>query len=201
MSESTPEEWRPVVGFEGLYEVSDLGRIRSLDRVITIPSRWGGTHAIPHRGRVLSLNLNKSGYLYVHLGRRNARRVHRLVAEAFLDPCPAGMEVRHGPGGKTDNRAANLSYGMHSENQGADRLRDGTDVNGEKCPVAKLTWAKVDEIRRRLPPGISTGPHAGWARDFPTQDELAIEYGVTGSTIGMVVRGRTWRPDARPRVG
>lgn len=204
MNEPTPasEEWRAVVGYEGLYEASDFGRVRSLDRTVIGRTRWGGTTERRFRGQILQPAPNSRwGYLYVVLcngfGRRRNCRVNVLVAEAFLGPRPGGMEVLHGPGGITDNRVRNLRYGTHAENQGPDKRRDGTDSNGDKCPTAKLTWEQVDEIRRRLPVGLRTGPRPKHLRHLPTQKDLATEYGVSAGEIGLIVAGKIWRPEFR----
>ena len=86
------EEWRDIPGFEGEYQVSDLGRVRSIDRIVEQDSRWG---VIRRRlqGKVLSPHLEKSGYLGVQLGRRKKQRVHELVAAAFIGPRSPGATL------------------------------------------------------------------------------------------------------------
>jgi hypothetical protein len=99
--------WREVAGFEGYYEVSSEGEVRSAMR------RKGS------KGGVLKAGTTKDGYKLVSLwrdGRGLSCNVHRLVAAAFLGPCPAGMEVRHLDGDPANNVAANLRYGTSSEN-------------------------------------------------------------------------------------
>jgi len=122
------ENWKDVVGYEGMYQVSDLGRVRSLDRVVN--DCVGRTRR--SKGRVLTPGVMSSGYLLVVLcvtSTQTSHLVHRLVASAFLGPCPEGHEVRHGPTGKHDNRAKNLQYGTRSDNY-KDKIRDGVD-NGK----------------------------------------------------------------------
>lgn len=117
------EVWRAVIGLEGRYEVSDLGRVRSLDReVIT-------SHGVTrrYRGRPLTPSVGNHGYLVVSVGRRVKRTVHSLVAEAFIGPRPNGQEVRHKDGNALDCRAANLEYGTSRDNT-ADAIRHGTHV-------------------------------------------------------------------------
>lgn len=121
------ERWLPVVGWEGLYEVSDQGRVRSLDRWVLNKTR---------RGRVLTPHLHPYGY--VDLCRDATRMkttVHSLVASAFLGPRPAGMEARHLDGNHLNNRVENLKWGTHSENM-LDTVAHGTNVNANKthCP-------------------------------------------------------------------
>jgi hypothetical protein len=168
-----PERWLPVTGWEGLYEVSDLGRVRSLRHRTTSGMRGG---------RMLKPHLNPRGYLVVELKRSGERRtcqVHRLVLEAFTGSCPPGMEGRHGPGGKLDNRASQLCWGTQSENYGPDRVRDGTSNRGERCGTAKLTAAIVAECRQRHAAG-------------QTQSILMREFGVTSATMSRAITGKAW---------
>lgn len=94
------EEWRPVVGTDGKYEVSSLGRVRNAKT-----------------GKVCVASVSDRGYLRLH--RRSIHgtsRVHRMVAIAFLGPVPPGMEVNHINGNKADNRVVNLEYTSRSGN-------------------------------------------------------------------------------------
>lgn len=132
--------WRPLPDYQGCYEISNLGQVRSLDRVIT---RNG--HPARVRGRVLSPTKGGKGYLQVHLsmdGARRFRSVHRLVLETFVGPCPEGMEACHGPGGQMDNRLVNLRWDTSGSNQ-LDKQRDGTDHQRNKtcCPLEHLLAA------------------------------------------------------------
>lgn len=135
--ETTREVWRPVVDFEGLYDVSNLGRIRSCDRWVEAPTRWGSTTRYHKPGRVLreQRKLIKGTYSYavVNLSRDGivtTHQVHALVLTAFVGPRPPGKWARHGPAGLMDNRLSNLSWGTPSDNA-YDRVRDGTsDIAG-----------------------------------------------------------------------
>jgi hypothetical protein len=102
------EAWRAVLGFGGVYEVSDLGRIRGIRRQGSAGGELRGT---VHK---------KTGYRRVRLrhGPERVRMVelHALVLEAFVGPRPAGMECRHLDGDKMNNRAKNLAWGTRSEN-------------------------------------------------------------------------------------
>jgi len=119
------EQWRDIEGYEGLYQVSDLGRVRSLDRVV--PHARFGTMRL--KGRIVSLvPHNQSGYFISRLHKEGVERtfyVHRLVAAAWIGPCPNGKQVRHGTNGHLDNSTSNLSYGTRSQNE-LDKRRDGT---------------------------------------------------------------------------
>ena len=155
------EEWRPVVGCEGWYEVSSLGRVKRL---------VARTNA--RAGHILKPGSNHAtGYLHVTLccdGRRfRNRTIHRLVSEAFLGSCPAGHEVNHGNGIKTDNRAANLEWTTHSANE-LHSIRTGLriPVRGEQHPFARLTENQVRQIRAL----VGTCPLTHIARRFGISD-------------------------------
>lgn len=120
------ERWLPAVGYDG-YEVSDLGRVRSLDRVLPCAGRMRR-----HHGKVLTPSvMPKGGHLQVGVGSNNRRYVHHLVMEAFVGPRPIGLEVRHRNGVPSDNRLSNLVYGTHIENA-QDMLLHGTNRNARK---------------------------------------------------------------------
>lgn len=133
-SASSSEEWRPVIGYEGIYEVSSIGRVKSLDRVIFM--KTGGTS---HRkGILLALRGTPSGHSEVKLSRNSSPKtklVHQLVCESFYGPRPEGMEVRHLNDDPSDNRVQNLRWGTRSENS-LDRVRNGIEwqTNKSECP-------------------------------------------------------------------
>jgi hypothetical protein len=176
------ERWVPIADYVGLYEVSDLGRVRSLDRAVEVVMPFGRT-VRHYRGRVLRQIVNKGtrGYATVGLckdGQHTTRLVHQLVAEAFLPPRQPGQEVRHGPNGKLDNRASQLCYGTRAENV-RDRTRDGQDNRGERYGAVKLTAAGVVDIKARVAAG-------------EMQTVLAKEYRVTRGCIWAVVHNVSW---------
>lgn len=157
--------WKPVVGYEGSYEVSDSGDVRSLDREIVT-----STGLVKHlRGRQLKPGLS-DGYPSVSLGSVSVR-VHRLVAAAFIGPRPPGQGVCHQNDIKTDNRCSNLRYGSQSENS--------QDVYANKIRpkwFSKYTGVvKATRCNQRPYRAIVTGPrretiHIG---NFATELEAA----------------------------
>lgn len=124
------EEWRPVPGFEGSYDVSDLGNVRSVTRLVNYSD--GRRRIYP--GKPCRIWLGPRRYLMVSMGRGKNYYVHLLVAVAFHGTRPQGLVACHGIGGAFDNRASNLRWDTARENN-LDRGRHGTDSkrNQETC--------------------------------------------------------------------
>ena len=106
---NSPEIWKPIVGWEGLYEVSNLGRVRSLDR--DVPAKIGSTET--RKGKIKSQQKTRFGYMRVTLSKDKYRKtymVHRLVGDAFL-PNPDSLPfINHKNETRNDNRAENLEW-------------------------------------------------------------------------------------------
>lgn len=123
------EQWRPVAGFEGLYEVSNLGRVKTLRRY-GVPERIHKGHRNTHRAH--------DGHIDICLrkdGRNFSTQAHRLVMLAFVGPRPDRADIRHLNGDPTDNRLVNLAYGSRSENL-RDQVRHGVHFSALRthCP-------------------------------------------------------------------
>jgi len=114
------EQWEDIAGFEGRYQVSNLGRVKALSFAQRYTHwRTGKELFRQTKERFLATQAINSGYLIVHLhldNVRTARLVHRLVADAFLE-CPASETVNHKNGVKTDNHAGNLEWATQTENK------------------------------------------------------------------------------------
>lgn len=146
MAEVASERWLPVVGYEDLYQVSDQGRIRSVDRVVVdqVMGRQR-TRRIPGRlmkpypvGKAWRGDTRK--YLGIRLCRSGAvkpAQVHHVVAAAFLGPRPQDLMVLHENDDSHDNRAANLRYATGAENI-ADAFRNGSRTLQETCKRGHL---------------------------------------------------------------
>lgn len=143
------ERWRDVAGYEGLYSISNLGRVR----------RDIGGRGLCKTGRILKSSINKRPYLRLVLCKNGKQRtipVHKLVAAAFIGECPEGMEVNHIKQPKTNNRTENLEYVSHAENM-KHAARNGlmNPCRGEKNGSAKLKYSDVMQIFELREKGLS----------------------------------------------
>lgn len=157
------ERWRPVVGHPG-YEVSDLGKVARI--------RADGAR------RIMKQSPAKGGYRRLNLGRGNQKKVQRLVLEAFVGPCPPDHEAGHLDGDPANNALTNLAWVTHRENMVQMSLH-GRSPRGERSHWARVTAAKVVEIRRRRLAGESV-------RD------LCSAYKLSDSQIERIVTGKSW---------
>jgi len=178
--DTVPEEWRDIPGYEGEYQVSSYGNVRSLDRILTsrMPSRGYPRLA---KGRLLkpqALSPHGYGYLYVGLRHNRNKHVSNLVALAFIGPKPnKSMEVAHNDGLPVNNRAQNLRYATASENAN-DKMIHGTWGIGEKCPNSILTDEQVRIIRKLLVE--------------QSVSEVAKQFEVGIGAISLIAQGRRW---------
>jgi hypothetical protein len=178
------EEWRRVVAYPS-YDVSNLGRVRRVA---------GGCGAVV--GKLLRVKPHKdSGYLITKLtegSRTSTRKVHVLVAEAFLPPRPSLQhEVNHIDFDRRNPRASNLEWLTRKENlahsRRAGRMPDPPHMRGEASPQAKLTWAKVTALRAAVRAEVL-------ARRGKRGAVAAVGrvHGVHRQTLAEIVKGSTW---------
>lgn len=168
----TVEQWRPVVGYEGSYEVSNHGRVRSLDRVLEHHGPQGRRFQTKRKGQMLANCSHSAGYHQVWV--RNAaapgqkRRkafVHVLVALAFLgEPPHSGMEVCHYDGDPTNNNVHNLRWDNVSGNRrDAVRHRTHSESRKAQCPYGH-SLVEPNLLKARLPHRICRSCCVGKAR-------------------------------------
>lgn len=173
------ENWQPVKGYEGIYDVSDWGNVRRV---------YKGFAPTPYK--LLVLRLDKKGYQTVglsHEGKCKRCFVHRLVAFAFLGDSPAGKpEVNHINGVRDDNQRGNLEWCSHAEN-----IRHSVYVlrnivppaapikRGSENGASSLTEQDVTEIRALYAGGMK-------------QRDIAEKYSVTQTHISRIVRREIW---------
>lgn len=166
------EKWRSVVGYEGRYEISDCGNVRSL----RTPCGTYRQHPLTRKSQTTAC-----GHLKIQLQRPKNFYIHRLVLEAFVGSCPPGLQCRHLDGDPTNNALGNLVWGTQIQNY-ADRRRHGVCNTGERNGMARLTWRQVRIIRELK------------ARGCPvTQQRLAKWFDVPASVISNIRRGIRWQ--------
>lgn len=184
---SMPVEYRDVVGFPG-YRVGDDGSIWTcLKRVIV---HIGGQSGIRGTRFVIGTTWRRLKpqsiglYPSILIGRKNSGRknclIHRLVLEAFVGPCPPGMQCCHFDGNTSNNRLSNLRWDTPEAN-GADRIAHGTQWHGERINTAKLTADQVRTIRTE------------YARGGITLEELGARYGITKVSTHAIVKRKNWK--------
>jgi len=137
------ETWKDVIGFEGFYQVSNYGRVKSIDRTQTVT--WNGKKVSKQlRGRIIAQSRQNGGYVIANLSANSRRRemtIHRMVAMAFIDNPQNLKEVNHKDGNKNNNTVWNLEWCDRSEN-----LRHRVRVLGQKgnsVPVRCIDTGKV----------------------------------------------------------
>lgn len=133
-------------------------------------------------GKVKQKIASQIGYAHVHLikdGESCMRHVHRLVAEAFIGPCPEGLQTRHMDGNPENNNVENLRWGSAAENA-KDKERHGTQLHGESQPNAKLDELKIADIVKMIRNGL-------------THSEVSLKSGICRSQISSIARGDAWR--------
>lgn len=170
------ETWAPVIGFDGFYEASDQGRVRSVERSVAFGAR-GGRRKVG--GVILKPVFGSRGYPVVNLTKPGLRRqlfLHKVILEAFTGGRPEGMECCHNNGDTTDARLANLRWDSRSGNH-KDKRNHGTWQVGERANNVKLTNEVVLAIRRRK----------------LTASEARREYGLSKTNACRIVNGVTWR--------
>lgn len=168
-----PEQWKPVVGYERIYQVSGQGRVRRIKAA-------SGTQI----GRILRPSKNTKGYYYVNLHKEGARRqrhflISRLVLMAFVGLPPKGYECNHKNGVKAENYPDNLEWVTHKENT-LHRSRVLGKGRGELHGQAKLNNSDIPIIRKLIAEGKTT------------LTAIGKRFGVTPTTICYIKHGKKW---------
>jgi hypothetical protein len=170
------EVWKPVPGWEGYYDVSDHGRVRS--------------HY--HKGKprvrpwIKKPVVQRRGYhqiAFVSGERYERTTIHRLVLKAFIGPCPDHMEGCHLDGNPSNNRLDNLKWGTKAENM-AHRDDHGRTVKGEKQWEALFTEAEVKDMRAR---------YASGEKLSKLVNSLVAEKGCDPSTVRKIIARQLWK--------
>lgn len=173
------EVWKPVQGYEGRYEVSSSGKVKTVGRFINAPrgrQRWINEAE-------LSTHITSRGYVQTmfKVGQKNfPQLVHRLVATAFIENPESLPQVNHMDGNKLNNHASNLEWCTSKENCAhARRERLYEPARGQNAGGAKLTNEQVLEIRKRLSSG-------------ETHESISLDYPVNRTVITRIASGARW---------
>ncbi len=173
------EMWKPIKGFEGRYEVSNLGNVRSFIM------RGNGKRKVSDTPQKYIKPLgDKNGYRQFAFSdgeKKIQKKIHRVVLESFVGDCPDGMECCHINGIKSDNRLENLRWDTHRNNQVKDGGARGIIGSGENNPMAKIKAETVFSIRTYH----CENPHV-------SQSELADIFGLRREHISKILRRERW---------
>lgn len=169
------ESWVDVKGYESFYQVSDMGNVRSKDRTVAC-SRFGTRSLI---GRPLKATVDFAGYCKVTLkdqGRNKVWKIHRLVAEHFINKVEGKEIINHIDNNRTNNRVENLEWCTHKENT-AHMHSQGRNYSatGEANPACKLTDTQIDKIHN--------------LKGKLSQPKIAAMFGVSRQHIGRIHNG------------
>lgn len=156
------ERWKKIPGINGNYEASSLGRIRN------------------EKGKILKPWIS-SKYLYVNLGARYRKGVHRLILMAFTGPPPPKYDGSHLNGNRLDNRASNLKWCSRKENH-SHKIKHGTLRLGSKHQNSKITEQDVRFMRRAK---------KLFGKRLPNET-LAKKFGLNRRTVDRIIYGKGW---------
>jgi hypothetical protein len=175
------EVWKDIKDYEGIYQVSNQGRVRSLDRIVV---NKNGIN-IKRKGRVYKLSPEGSGYYQVQFynkGKRVHKSVHRLVAFCFLINNNNLSDINHKDGNKTNNNVNNLEWMTHSDNM-IHAHNNGLlrNVDGENNNMSKITKIIAIDIFKK-----------SWNTKIK-QKEIADMYGISISCVSLIKRKKTWK--------
>ena len=181
-SDEINEIWKPVKGYEGIYEVSNLGRVKSLPRL----KYCGHKNSKPQKvhERILTSWVDRLGYVKVRLSKNGESKttlLHRVIADAFIEPVEGKNEINHKDGVKANNAIENLEWATRGENvKHAFLNKLKHPKRGEENNKSKLNWESVREIRRLHSNGLS-------------QKDLSRRFGVTIANVSSIVNHKTWK--------
>lgn len=176
------ERWAPVIGYEGQYDVSDCGRVKSLTRTVTRPpcGRSDKPSTTIYHEKILRPRKHTAGYWIVQLSKGGLGRdylIHRLVAAAFVPG--AGEVVRHLDGDPSNAHYSNLAWGSFQDNE-ADKAKHGRVPRGAHHPNAKLDAQVAASIRDLANSGL---PHS----------VIAERFNISRYAVYSIAKGMTWR--------
>lgn len=189
------EEWRDVKGYEGLYQVSNFGRVKSLDYYQKNPQKKS-TKLSLFKEKVLKQCHDKDGYCYISLAKKEkakTARVNRLVAQSFI-PNPKNLPcTNHIDNDRTNNSIGNLEWVTVAENN-KHRMLHGNQIRGESVNTNKLTEKEVLEIRELYKNSVDGRKYRNKkVKGILKQKDLAKKYNITPAQIYSITRRKCWK--------
>ena len=174
------EVWKDVIGYEGIYEVSNLGIIRSVERY-----DYSGHK---RKAKTIAFVIDRDGYAKVHLclcGKARYHFVHRIVATAFIDNPENLPQINHKDENKKNNKAENLEWctAKHNINYGKRNALVADAQYGEKAHSSKLTQEDVNKIRQQYEPRSKEN----------NMIKLAKQYGISESQVWRIINNKRWK--------
>lgn len=171
------EIWKPIKNYEKLYHISNLGRVKSLEK------EWiSGNNIKRHHPDIILKTVLHRGYKAITLSKNKKRKtvkIHRLVAQAFISNPENKPEVNHKNGIKTDNRVENLEYVTYKENMKHATV-NGLRAKGNRNGNSKLKEKEIVEIKKMLKAGIK-------------QNIIAKQFKVTTPVISYIKNNKWWK--------
>lgn len=171
------EIWKDVPNYGGYYQVSNLGRVKGLDRYV----RVGGNGVRQIKEFILTPKKNKFKYFTITFSKDDKKKtmfIHRIVMESFVEKIEKGLDCCHNDSNKSNNRLINLRIDNRKGNE-ADKVARGTDNKGDRCGTAKLTWKKVRKLRDEYKEGKN-------------YEELGRKFLISGGNARDIVYNKTW---------
>ena len=172
------EIWKDIDEAIGIYQISNFGRVKSLKRTCMT---YQGPRTVPEK--ILNINYDKDGYIQVGLkvnGKQLSRRVHRLIAIAFIPNPKNKTTVNHINGIKTDNRIENLEWATFGENNmHACQTGLRTSKKGSEHGGSKLTEKESEEIK-----------YGHFDKSYP---QIGLIYGIKAPTVCNIRKGKIWK--------
>lgn len=176
------ERWKDIKGYEGYYQISDMGRVKSIERIIE-----SGQHYLTERKNkeiILKQSLSKCGYPQICLQKNGIKKTlttHRLILNTFIGD--SDLECNHKDGNKQNNKLENLEWVTQSENEKHAYRTGLKSKRGEKNCFAKLTQKAVMDIRGKIKDKENTKKY---------RTIIADSYNVTERTISRIVNNENW---------
>jgi glucan-binding YG repeat protein len=183
------ELWKDIDGFKGFYKISNLGKVKSLSRQITV-KRNGSIHKRKLKGKMMHLKESDKGYMVIGLRKPREKRkwfmVHRIVADSFISKYHKNLDVNHKDGIKTNNNSNNLEWVTSSENQ-IHAFKTGLQIpsRGENNGASKLKRKQVENIIKMFDNG-------------ETNAQVLKTYNISAAQVSRIKSGSRWAHLERP---